>query len=140
MSIRLYVNSAALKILIADDHGIVRRGLKSVLQESRATTEIGEASDGVQAIEMALSHDWDAIILDISMPGANGIKVLKTVKQHKPDLPVLMLSMHSALAYVTGAMKAGASAYLCKEAAADELLTALKAALAGKTYLSRGLQ
>jgi DNA-binding NarL/FixJ family response regulator len=101
--------------------------------------EIGEASDGVQAIQMALADDWDAIILDISMPGANGIKVLKTVKQHKPDLPVLMLSMHSALAYVTGAMKAGASAYLCKEAASDELLMALKAALARQTYLSRGL-
>ena len=125
-----------MKILIADDHDVVRKGLVAILRESQAAAVVGEAANGTLAIDMALGDDWDALILDISMPGANGFQVLKTVRLSKPSLPVIMLSMHSGAIYVNGAIRAGASGYLSKETAAEELLPALRAALSGETYVS----
>src|SRR5689334_17504139 len=104
-----------LKILIADDHAIVRKGLREILREESEQTVVGEASNGAEALAQVRANQWDVVVLDITMPGQNGLEVLRLLKQSHPNLPVLMLSMHSGVHYVTGSLKAGASGYLNKE-------------------------
>lgn len=129
-----------LKVLIADDHAIVRRGLKEILQEAFDTTVIvGEASTGPEALNQAQAERWDIAVLDITMPGRGGLDVLKALKHEQPNLPVLILSMHSGSHYVLESLKAGASGYLNKEAAPDELVKAIETVLAGERYVSRAL-
>lgn len=128
-----------LKVLIADDHAIVRKGLKEILRAASETTMVGEASDGQQALAQANAQPWDVVVLDITMPGINGLEVLKLLKRDYPQLPVLMLSMHSGYHYVMGSLKAGASGYLNKETAPEELVTAIRTALAGGIYVSHSL-
>jgi two-component system invasion response regulator UvrY len=128
-----------LRILIADDHTLVRKGLIEVLREGHAGAEVGEAANGHQAIEMAVKDEWDIVLLDIAMPGANGLEVLRAIKRARPALPVLMLSMHAGEAYVTSALKDGAAGYVSKESAPNELLAAIRAARAGAVYVSRNL-
>src|SRR5690242_10662744 len=111
-----------LKVLIADDHAIVRKGLKEILRSAAEPTTVGEASDGLQALERVEREDWDVVVLDVTMPGQNGLEVLKRLKRDRPKLPVVMLSMHSGYHYVLGSLKAGASGYLNKETAPEELL------------------
>ena len=130
---------STLRVLIADDHAIVRKGLMTMLREADTPAEVGEAANGSEAIFMALNGDWDVLLLDITMPGANGIEVLKRVKRTRPELPVIMLTMHTSELYVNGALRAGASGYLSKEAATEELMAALNAVLRGETYVSRAL-
>jgi two-component system invasion response regulator UvrY len=131
---------AMLHILIADDHALVREGLKQILFESDVPSVVGEASDGVEALEKGLTENWDVIILDISMPLENGLSVLRKLLARRPDLRVIMLSMHSSSVYVNSAMRAGASGYLAKETAPDELLDAISQVLMGRTYLSHSLR
>lgn len=128
-----------LKVLIADDHAIVRKGLKEILRAASETTTVGEASDGPQALAQVNSESWDVVVLDITMPGQNGLEVLKVLKRDHPKLPVVMLSMHSGYHYVRGSLKAGASGYLNKETAPEELVTAIRTAIAGGIYVSRSL-
>jgi DNA-binding NarL/FixJ family response regulator len=128
-----------LKVLIADDHAIVRKGLREILREASEETLVGEASDGHEALAQAAAEKWDVVVLDITMPGPNGLEVLKQLKQSHPHLPVLMLSMHSGYHYVTGSLKAGASGYLNKETAPEELVAAIHKATAGGVYISRSL-
>ena len=128
-----------LKVLIADDHAIVRKGLREILRAASEETNVGEASDGEQALAQVNSQAWDVVVLDITMPGVNGLDVLKTLKRDHPQLPVVMLSMHSGYHYVLGSLKAGASGYLNKETAPEELVTAIRTALAGGIYVSRSL-
>lgn len=129
-----------LKVLIADDHAIVRRGLKEILQEAfGATLVVGEASTGLEALNRARAETWDVAILDITMPGQGGLGVLKALKHEQPSLPVLILSMHSSSHYVLGSLKVGASGYLNKEAAPEELVKAIETVLAGGRYVSRVL-
>lgn len=128
-----------LKILIADDHAIVRKGLKEILREAEETTLVGEAQDSREALEKARAESWDVVVLDITMPGQSGLEVLKTLKREQPDLPVLMLSMHSSQYYILGSLKAGASGYLNKESAPEELVMAIRAAMDGQVYVSRAL-
>ena len=129
-----------LKVLIADDHAIVRKGLRDILREASEEALVGEASNGLEALALALGEPWDVVVLDITMPGASGLAVLKQLKRDRPALPVLMLSMHSGDLYINGSLKAGASGYLSKETAPEELLTAIRAVLAGNTYISRSVQ
>jgi DNA-binding NarL/FixJ family response regulator len=129
-----------LKVLIADDHAIVRKGLKDILREAAEQAVVGEASNGQEALDLARTDTWDVIILDITMPVVDGLKVLRELKQWRPALPVLMLSMHGTPQYVRGALKQGAAGYLSKESAPEELLDAIRAVLAGKTYVSLGLR
>ena len=129
-----------LRVLIADDHAIVRKGLRDILREAAEEALVGEASNGLEALELARAQPWDVVVLDITMPGASGLAVLKQLKHDRPKLPVLMLSMHSGDLYVNGSLKAGASGYLNKESAPEELLTAIRAVLAGETYISQSLQ
>jgi two-component system invasion response regulator UvrY len=128
-----------LKILLVDDHTVVRIGLSRILHEAYPEVVIGEADDGPPAIELAVSHPWDVIVLDISLPTLNGIETLKQLKRLKVTARVLMLSMHAGRPYVLGSFKAGAAGYLSKESAPDELVEAVNTVLAGRTYLSRSL-
>ena len=128
-----------LRVLIADDHAIVRKGLRDILREASEEALVGEASNGLEALEKARGEPWDVVVLDITMPGASGLAVLKQIKRDRPEIPVLMLSMHSGDLYVNGSLKAGASGYLSKESATEELLTAIRVVLAGETYVSQSL-
>ena len=129
-----------LKVLIADDHAIVRKGLKEILRERPEPIEIGEAGDGQSVLNMVDQDGWDILVLDISMPRLNGLEVLRRIKLKRPDLPVLMLSMHSAAMYVQQSLKLGASGYLSKESAPEELLEAIDAARGGRIYISHALE
>jgi two-component system, NarL family, invasion response regulator UvrY len=130
---------AVLRVLIADDHAIVRKGLKDILNEAALPAQVGEARDGLEAVETGLAQVWDVILLDITMPGLHGLEVLKRLKQARPAQRVVMLSMHANPHYVRGALEAGASGYLTKESAPDELVSAIHAVLAGEIFLAPGL-
>lgn len=125
-----------MRILIADDHSLIREGLKKILLESLPFAEIKDVSDSADLLKLALNEKWDIIISDISMPGYSGIEILKQIKIHSPSVPVLMLSMHSPEQYAVRAIKAGASGYLTKESAPYELVTAVHQILSGKKYIN----
>lgn len=125
-----------MKILIVDDHAIVRRGLIQILIEEFPQSEITEISNGAEAIGAARKQIWDLILMDISMPGRNGIEVLKQIRAEKIKAPVLMLSMHPEEQYAVRSLRAGASGFLNKESATDELLTAVHKVLSGRKYIT----
>ena len=125
----------ALQILVTDDHRLLREGLRSLL-ETQGFQVAGEAADGRTAVKLAKALQPDAVIIDISMPGLNGIDATKQIHQDCPAVKVIVLSMRSDSQAVLEALAAGASAYLLKEAAFDEVVVALKVAMQGKTYLS----
>ncbi len=128
-----------IKILIADDHPVVRKGLKEIIVETPGMEVLAEATRGNEALEKALKQDFDVIILDISMPGRNGIETLKEIKKQKPLLPVLILSIHPEEHYAVRALKAGAAGYLTKESAPNELVKAIQQVNAGNKYFSASL-
>lgn len=128
-----------LKILIADDHAIVREGLKQILTDVPDMVVAGEAASGNQVLEMVRKETWDLILLDITMPGLNGLDTLKQLKKEKPDLPVLMLSMYPEEQYAIRTIKAGVSGYLTKESAPKELITAIRKVAQGGKYISASL-
>lgn len=128
-----------LKILIADDHTIVRKGLVQILADSPDPILVDEASDGEEALAKAFAGDYDLVLLDISMPGKGGLDVLKELKGRRPRLPVLILSMHPEEQYAVRALRSGASGYLTKGSAADELLSAIRKVLSGGRYVSSSL-
>jgi DNA-binding NarL/FixJ family response regulator len=123
-------------ILIADDHGILRRGLKQILQHALPDVICGEAQDAAEVMEQLRAGSWDLLILDITMPGRSGFDVLRDVKTLHPDLPVLILSMHPEDQYAKRVLKAGASGYMNKESAPDELVEAVAKVLGGGSYVS----
>lgn len=125
-----------IRILIADDHAIVRAGLRQFIGEESDMVVAGEAETGAQAIEMVRSGEWDLVLLDISMPGQNGVDTLKRLKQIRPELPVLILSAFSEQQYALNLLRAGAGGYLNKESAAEELVTAARTVARGKKYIS----
>ncbi len=118
----------SIRVLITDDHALVREGLKSILA---ATPDMvgGEAENGFQALEKIRTELWDVVLLDISMPGMNGIEVLKLIKREYPLLPVLMLSMNSREQYEPVALRAGAAAYLTKDSASLAIVSAIRQAI-----------
>jgi len=128
-----------IRILIADDHAIVRHGLRQILSDLADITVAGEATSGVQALQLARQGGWDIVLLDISMPDRNGIDILKQLKKEFPKLPVLMLSMHPEEHYAIRALKAGASGYLTKQSAPELLVTAIRQVACGKKYVSPSL-
>ncbi len=127
------------RILIADDHAVTRCGLKEILAEEFPRAEFGEAEDGPQTLRLILKQKWDVVVLDITMPGMNGLDVLKNLKNLRPNLPVLVLSMHPEDQYGIRTLKAGASGYLNKDADPEELVKAVKTVLAGRKYISPAL-
>jgi len=128
-----------LRLLVADDHEIVRKGLVKVLTETLQPVKVDEAINGQDAMNKVLKSEYDLVVLDIKMPGKSGLDVLKEIKQHKPQLPVLILSMHPEEQFAIRAMRAGASGYLSKECAGDELVLAIRKALKGGRYISSTL-
>jgi len=128
-----------IRILIADDHTVVREGLKHIISETPDMTIADEAVDGHEALNKALRNHYDVLVLDITMPGINGLDVLKRVKGQKPQTPVLVLSMHPEEQYAVRVLKAGAAGYLTKESASEELVDAIRTAAAGRKYITPSL-
>ncbi len=128
-----------VKILIADDHAIVRKGLVQILADSSAVIVVDEAADGNEALAKADGGDFDLVLLDISMPGRGGLDVLKEMKSRNPRLPVVILSMYPEDQYAVRAIRCGASGYLTKASASDNLLQAINKVLRGGRYISSSL-
>ena len=128
-----------IKILIIDDHAIVREGLKQILVETPDLEVAGEANDGQEALERLRADHWDVVVLDISLPGANGLVVLQQIKNQFPEVPVLILSIHAEEQYALRALKAGAAGYLTKETVPQELVTAIQKVAGGGKYVSPSL-
>jgi len=127
------------RILIADDHEIVRKGLAQILTEGPDPVMVDEAGSGEDALDKILENDYDLVLLDISMPGKGGFDVLHEIKISKPGIPVVMLSVHPEEQYAVTALRAGASGYLAKGNAPDELLGAIRKVLTGDKYISDSL-
>ena len=125
-----------MKILIADDHAVVRKGLTQILREEFPSAEIEEVGNSAEVLTQLEKKNWDVILLDISMPGRNGIELLKQLRSDGIKTPVLMLSMHPEDQYAIRVLKAGASGFLNKESATEELLAAVHKVLSGKKYIS----
>ena len=128
-----------IRVLIADDHAILRRGLKEILVRELDQVTCGEAEDARQALTEVQSHTWDLVILDISMPGRSGLDLLGDLRQTQPQLPILVLSMHAEDQYGKRVLKAGAAGYMNKESAPEELIKAIRKLLAGGRYVSPAL-
>ncbi|HSB95234.1 MAG TPA: response regulator transcription factor [Spongiibacteraceae bacterium] len=124
------------RVLLIDDHTLVRAGLRALIDDLRDFSVVAEGADGDQAVPLVLAHQPDVVIMDISMQRVSGLDALALLRQQWPQLPIIMLSMHAARDLVMRAIRAGASAYLLKEAAETELELALSAVLAGQQYLS----
>lgn len=128
-----------MKILITDDHAVVRQGLKQILAEEFTRAEFGEAASAQEALERVWKENWDVVVLDITMPGRSGLEVLKEIKKSRPKLPVLMLSMHPEDQFAVRLLKIGASGYMTKESAPNELVGAVKKVVSGGRYVSPSL-
>jgi len=128
-----------MDILIVDDHPIVRRGLRQILEEEFPDAHVGEAGDGPRALELVRAKAWQAVVLDITIPPRNGLDVLKEIKREKPALPVLILSIHPEDQYAIRALRAGASGYMTKESAPQELVKAVRKIQKGGIYASASL-
>lgn len=124
------------RVLIADDHAVVRQGLKQIVGEMPEPVVVGEAANGQEALDKVRAEEWDVVILDIGMPDLSGFDVLHELAHERPNLPVLVLSMHSEDYFALRLMKAGASGYLTKESAPEELVKAIRKVVEGGRYLS----
>src|SRR5512138_2634916 len=128
-----------MKILLADDHAVVRHGLKQILADDFRRASFGEARNAQEALNRVWKENWDVVVLDITMPGRSGLEVLREIKKSKPRLPVLVLSMHPEGQFAVRVLKRGASGYMTKESAPEELVGAIKKVLAGGRYVSPSL-
>jgi DNA-binding NarL/FixJ family response regulator len=128
-----------IRVLVADDHAIVRQGLKLILSEEFDSLILGEACNGRELLQLVEKDAWDIVVLDITLSDRNGLDILKDLKLHHPKLPVLMLSMHSEDQFAVRSLKAGASGYMTKENAPEELVKAIKKVLGGGRYVSATL-
>ncbi len=129
-------NRVMKRILIADDHAIVRRGLRLLLLEEYPSAEIGEAGDAETLINKIIQQDWDVVICDISMPGRSGLDALSQIKQMSPRLPVLIMSMYPEDQYALRVLKAGAAGYLGKETIHDDIVRAIQTVELGKKFIT----
>jgi DNA-binding NarL/FixJ family response regulator len=128
-----------IRVLIADDHTLVRKGLRQILLETKKVEVVDEAKDGKETISKVSANKYDVVLLDISFPGRSGIDVLKQLKSFRPKLPVLILSMHPEEQYAVRALRAGASGYLTKESAPSELIEAIRKVAGGGKYITASL-
>jgi DNA-binding NarL/FixJ family response regulator len=125
-----------IKILVVDDHAVVRKGLKQILSATGDVIVGGEAVNGAEAIAMIGKDAYDMVMLDISMPGRNGVDILKQIKLYAPKLPVLMLSMHTEKGYAIRCFRAGAAGYLTKDSTPEDMLSAIRKVARGGRYIS----
>jgi two-component system invasion response regulator UvrY len=128
-----------IRVVIADDHAIVRQGLKQILSEIPDMTLAGEAVDGQEALNRALAEGVDVLVLDITMPGRGGFDILKELKHERPGLPVLVMSVHDEAQFGPRMLKAGASGYIAKDSLPDELVRAIRRVVDGGKYISQRL-
>lgn len=128
-----------IKVLIADDHPIVRQGLRQILAGIADMEVAGEAVNGQEALNQVRVGGWDVLVLDMTMPGRGGFDILKELKHEQPDLPVLVLSIHAEEQFAVRVLKAGASGYLTKENAPEELVKAIRKVVSGGRYISPSL-
>jgi two-component system, NarL family, invasion response regulator UvrY len=128
-----------MRVLIADDHPVVRHGLRQMLAQESDVTVVGEARDGPEVIDLCGRVAWDVAVLDYQMPGKNGLELVKELRQRFPGRSVLILSMYPEDTYAVRALKAGASGYLTKESAPEDLVAAIRKVAAGGKYISQAL-
>jgi two-component system invasion response regulator UvrY len=128
-----------MKVLIIDDHAIVRRGMISLLEEHFKGVEVGEANDSKSGIAAVTGDDWDLVIVDITMPGRNGLELIQEIKLENSALPILVISSHPEKDYALRSLKLGAAGYVSKQSAADVLVTAVQRVLSGRRYISPAL-
>jgi two-component system, NarL family, invasion response regulator UvrY len=124
------------RILLVDDHAVVRQGVSQLLMDRGVASEVVEAQTGAEALALAAKHAFDVVLLDISLPDMNGVEVLKRVKRRAPRLPVLMFSMYREDQYAVRALKAGASGYISKTVDAAQMMAAIQQVVAGRKYVS----
>jgi len=125
-----------IRIVLADDHLIVRRGLKQILGEEADFQVVGEAADGNEALKRVREDAFDVLVLDMSMPGRSGIELIKLIKDEKPKLPILILTMHQEEQYAVRAIKSGAKGYLTKESAPEQLVSAIHKLASGGVFIT----
>lgn len=125
-----------IRILIVDDHAIVREGLKQILSDDEHLVVEGEAETAAEAIHLTRDKDFDLVLLDISLPDRNGLELLEALKKAHPKLSILMLSMYRETQYAVRAIKSGASGYLNKQSAPDQLVSAIKQVVTGRKYIT----
>jgi DNA-binding NarL/FixJ family response regulator len=125
-----------IRVVIADDHTIVREGLRQLLQAAGDFDVVGEARDGLEALQLARKLEFDVLLLDISMPGRSGMELIKQIRSERPRVRIMVLSMHQEYQYAVRAIRAGASGYLTKESASRELGTALRKVASGGAYIT----
>ncbi len=128
-----------IRVFVADDHAVVRRGVRQILEDASGMIAAGEASTGREVLQAVRQHDYDVLVLDIAMPDVNGLEVLSQLRTLKPDLRVLILSMYPERQYAVRALKAGAAGYLTKESAPDELVAAIRKVASGGKYVTQSL-
>jgi two-component system, NarL family, invasion response regulator UvrY len=125
-----------IAVLVADDHAIIRDGLRKILADTSDMEVAGEAADGNAALQHVRSRDWDLLVLDMSMPGRSGLDLIKLVKAERPRLPILVFSMHAEEQYAVRVIRAGAAGYLSKETDSDMLLPAMRKVASGGAFVS----
>ena len=125
-----------IRVLLADDHAMVRSGLKEILADTGDISVTGEATNGHEVLAQVRAHEFDVAVLDMTMPGRSGIELIRQVKEARPKLRVLVLTMHKEEQYAVRALRAGASGYLTKESAADQLVAAIRRIAAGGAHVS----
>ena len=125
-----------LSVLLADDHAIIRDGLRQILADTEDLAVVGEAANGLEVMQKVRERDWNVLVLDISMPGRNGLELIRMVKDERPELPILVFSMHQEEQYAVRALKAGAQGYLTKESDSELLVAAIRRVAGGGVYLS----
>ena len=128
-----------LRILLAEDHSILREGLRSLLSAQPDIEITGEAEDGQKAIQQANALQPDLVLMDLTMPRMNGTDAIRAIKRRNPEMRIIVLTVHKAAEYVRTALEAGASGYVLKDDTHQELLTAIRTVVAGRTYLSPGI-
>lgn len=136
-----YLMSAieTIKLLIVDDHTIVRKGLVELVESDEMIKVTAEAGSAAQALRCMLEQDFDVVVMDISMPGRSGLEALKDIRENYPGVPVLILSMYPEEQYAFRVMKSGAAGYMTKESAPEELIMAIKMVCQGKKYISENI-
>jgi len=128
-----------INIILADDHRILREGLKSIIEEKAHMVVIGEASNGREAIKLCMKYSPDVLVIDVSMPDLNGIEATKHILRNQPDIKVIALSMHSSKIFIQSMFFAGAFGYLLKDGESSELITAIESVMQHKKYLSKSI-
>ena len=128
-----------ISVLIADDHEVVRQGIHKSLEDTTDISVDGETGDGYEALDMAIRGSFGAMILDIAMPGPGAMEIIKELTQRKPDLPILVLSMHPAKQYAVRTIRAGAAGYLTKECLTSEIVTAVRTIASGQRFVTNAV-